>query len=416
MNLISSDKNFTEKLLSRFLKYVQIYSESDSSNSDSNKFPSTECQKDFAEILRQEMIFLGLQNVELDENCYLYGILPASKGMENEDSFCLLAHLDTTCEVSGKNVNPQVFRNYDGKEIHLKNGIVHDVKKDKYLKMAAENGETVVTTDGTTLLGADDKAGISAIMTAIEYLTIHKEIPHRMIEIMFSPDEETGHGMDRVPLKKIKSKRAYTVDGGHIGELETECFNAFSAEIIFTGKAAHTGNARENKMINAISLASKFITLLPETMLAETTFGYEPFIAPMEIKGNIESSKVHLLLRAFKMEEIENEKQIIKKICESVICNGGFAEIKFNQQYLNMKQKLDENPEVKNSLIKAFKAANATPVENPIRGGTDGSRLTELGLPTPNIFTGAHNFHSRNEWLSLNQNAICADILVELSK
>ncbi|MCR4733701.1 MAG: tripeptide aminopeptidase PepT [Treponema sp.] len=376
------------------MKYVKIWSESDGIAADKGIFPSTERQFDFARILKEDLQELGVSKLELDENCYLHAFVPASKGMENKESILLMAHMDTVDEVTGKNVNPQIAKNPEA---------------------YTDASDTIVTTDGTTLLGADDKAGITAIMTALEFLQEHPEIKHSAFEIMFSPDEETGHGMDRVPLEKIHSKYALTVDGGDIGEMETECFNAFAAKVIFTGRAAHTGNARASKMVNAVSMAGDFVTHLPHTMTPETTDNFEGFIAPMSINGTIEEASVEMLLRSFSMEEIEKEKKIITTAAESVALSfGGKAEISFKQQYLNMKQKLDENPEITKKLELAFKAAGVEIKNTPIRGGTDGSRLTEMGIPTPNIFTGAHDFHSRNEWLSLNQCCKAADILINL--
>ncbi|MCR4952501.1 MAG: peptidase T [Treponema sp.] len=394
MNYISQNNEYKQKLQDRFIKYVKIWSESDGEAADKGVFPSTERQFDFARILEAELKALGAQNVELDKNCYLYAYVPASNNTNKNPGVLLMAHMDTVDEVTGKDVNPQIAKNPED---------------------FTDKTDTIITTDGTTLLGADDKAGITAIMTALEFLTEHPEIPHSAFEIMFSPDEETGHGMDRVPLEKIRSKAAVTVDGGDIGEMETECFNAFGTNVIFTGKAAHTGNARESRMVNAVSMASSFVNQLPHTMTPETTDNFQGFIVPMSINGTIESASVELLLRSFNMPEIELEKKIIKTAADSVALSfGGKAEVTFKQQYLNMKEKLLQNPEIIERLEKAFKEAGVQIVNKPIRGGTDGSRLTEMGIPTPNIFTGAHEFHSRKEWLSLNQCCKSADILINL--
>lgn len=394
MNYISNNTEFKQKLLERFIKYVKIWSESDGEAADKGIFPSTQRQFDFGRILEKELKSLGAQNVELDKNCYLYASIPASEGMQNKPSVLLMAHMDTVDEVTGKDVNPQIAKNPAD---------------------FTDESDTIVTTDGNTLLGADDKAGITAIMTALEFLNAHPEIPHSAFEIMFSPDEETGHGMDRVPLEKFNSKFAVTVDGGDIGEMETECFNAFGATVTFTGKAAHTGNARESRMVNAVSMASRFVDNLPHTMTPETTDKFQGFIAPMSINGTIECATVEMLLRSFNMQEIELEKKIIQAAADSIALSfGGKAEVTFKQQYLNMKEKLSQNPEIVKKLEKAFALAGVQIVNSPIRGGTDGSRLTEMGIPTPNIFTGAHEFHSRKEWLSLNQCCKSADILINL--
>ena len=415
MNLFSTDTQAIKNMLTRFIRYVKIWSESNSENADKGIFPSTQRQYDFAEILKNELIDLGLKEVQVTKDCYVYGFLPASEGMETLPSSLLMAHLDTVDEVSGKDVNPQVFENYDGKDICLAENLILSAANDKYLAMAAAGRETIITTDGTTLLGGDDKAGITAIMSAISFLQENKSLKHRAVEVMFSPDEETGNGMDKVPLEILKSKHAYTVDGGHIGELETECFNAWSAEIKFTGKATHTGNAKENKMINAAVMASSFTASLPRHKAPETTEKFEGFIAPMKVSGTIESAEVELLLRSFTKDEIEEEKIIVENTARMIEKSfGGKVEVKFTQQYLNMKEKMLEHPEVVEQLEKAFKSAGVEIINSPIRGGTDGSRLTEMGIPTPNIFTGAHNFHSRSEWCSLNQMAKASDILINL--
>ncbi len=403
MNYIYNNKEEMNKLLDRFCRYVKIWSESDGKAADAGVFPSTERQWDIAKVLVKELRNLGTRNVYLTDWCYVVAKIDSNitdpEERKKYPSILLMAHMDTVDEVTGENVKPVIS-----------------------MLSASESptgqDDTIVRSDGTTLLGADDKAGVSAIMAAIEYLMNHYEdanLKHGPIEVMFSPDEETGHGMDKVPLNILKSQCAYTVDGGDEGELEFECFNAWAATVRFTGKACHTGDAKANGMINAVTLASNFAAALPHDMAPETTEGYKGFIAPMEIEGSIESASVDMLLRSFSIEEIEKEKEIIKAAAEKVIARfGGSYELDFRQQYLNMKEKLDEHPEVVSRLEKAYQAAGVKIVKQPIRGGTDGSRLTELGIPTPNIFTGAHEFHSRNEWLSLNQCAKAADVLINL--
>ena len=397
MNYISNNIEEKNKLLERFVKYVQIWSESDSDAADKGIFPSTPQQFDFAKILEQELNELGLKEVQLTKDCYVYGFLPANLPENTKkEPVLFMAHLDTVDEVTGKNVKPQLAKNpqdYTG-----------------------DPSDTIVTTDGNTLLGADDKAGIAAIMGALDFLVHNPQIKHGPVEVMFSPDEETGHGMDRVPLDLIKSKCALTIDGSDIGELESDCFNAWAANIDFTGKSTHTGDARANKMVNATVMASNFVANLPRHKAPETTDGYQGFIAAMSIEGSIESSKVELLLRAFTNEEIEEEKEIIRQLAhtqEAIF--GGKAEVTFKKQYINMKEEMDKNPELIKKVEQAYTDAGVPIVRKPIRGGTDGSRLTEMGIPTPNIFNGAHDFHSRNEWLSLNQMSKAADIIINLS-
>lgn len=411
---IEKKSDFQKKLLNRFLEYTKIWTTSDSANADAQIFPSTENQNLFAQKLKEELLSLGLENVQVTEKSYVYAVLKATRGFENSPSFCLLSHLDTSEEVSGKNVNPQVFENYDGSRISLEN-ISIDSSCDEELLKIANTDDTLITTDGTTLLGADDKAGIAEIITAVEFL-IQNEIPHGDIEILFSPDEETGHGMDFVPLNLLKSKHAYTVDGGSLGELETECFNASSATVTFFGKSTHTGTARKQKMINAVMMASKFLENLPHTEFPETTDDYEGFFAPIEISGSVEKAQVYILLRDFEEGGIEKRIFQIKKIAESVeFTTGGKVSVQIKEQYKNMKNVLEKSPETVELLKKAYENSGITPNFIPIRGGTDGSRLSEMGIPTPNIFTGGHNFHSRFEWASLNQMTQAANVLINLA-
>lgn len=401
MNYIYNNKEEMDKLLDRFCRYVKIWSESDGKSADAGVFPSTEQQWDFAKVLVKELRNLGTRNVYLTDNCYVVGKIDSNiidpEERKKYPAILLMAHMDTVDEVSGKDVHPVIT-----------------------MPSAAESptgeADTIIKTDGTTLLGADDKAGVSAIMTAIEYLMNHYEdLPHGPIEVMFSPDEETGHGMDKVPLNILKAQTAYTVDGGDEGELECECFNAYAAKVSFIGKACHTGDAKAGGMVNALTMAGNFLACLPRDMAPETTEGYQGFIAPMDISGSIEETHIELLLRSFYMEEIDKEKTLIRDLAEKVASEfGGSAQVDFKQQYLNMKEKMDQNPGVVAKLEKAYLAAGVKIVKKPIRGGTDGSRLTEMGIPTPNIFTGAHDFHSRNEWCSLNQMSKAADVIINI--
>ena len=403
MNYIYGNKDEQNKLLDRFCRYVKIWSESDGKAADSGVFPSTERQWDIAKVLVKELRNLGTRNVYLTDYCYVVAKIDSNiidaEERKKYPTILLMAHMDTVDEVTGENVKPAIS-----------------------MLSTAESptgeADVIVRSDGTTLLGADDKAGISAIMAAVEYLMNHYEdenLKHGPVEVMFSPDEETGHGMDKVPLNILKADFAITVDGGNEGELESECFNAWFCKIKFNGNACHTGDAKVGGMINAVTLAGTFVANLPHEMSPEATEGYEGFIAPLETSGTIESASVNMLLRSFDMEEIEKEKEIIKAVADKVVLKyGGSYELNFTQQYLNMKEKLDEHPEIMEKLQKAYEAAGVKVHNKPIRGGTDGSRLTELGIPTPNIFTGAHEFHSRNEWCSLNQMSKAADVIINL--
>ena len=402
MNYIYNSNEYKNELLERFIRYVKIWTESDGAAADKGVFPSTQRQFDLAHLLEQELTAMGLQQVQVTKDCYVYGYLPGKgnvvpepvrevpEPVEGSAPILFLAHMDTVDEVSGKDVKPV---------------------------LEESEGDTIIRSDGTTLLGGDDKAGVAAIMSMLKYLTDNPKVPHCPIEVIFSPDEETGHGMDKVPMELIKSKSAYTVDGGSEGELESECFNAWGATVEFTGKACHTGDAKALGMINANLMAADFASLLPRDKMPETTEGHEGFIALMETTGSIEKATINLLLRAFNIEEIEQEKALLQKNAEIVqekYGNGAKVNVTFRQQYLNMKGELDKHHEVLSRLQKAYEAAGVKIIEKPIRGGTDGSRLTEMGIPTPNIFTGGHEFHSRNEWVSLNSMAKAADVLINI--
>lgn len=404
----------TKPLLERFLRYVKTYSESSSERADKGIQPSTPQQKDMAALLNAELKEAGFSDVQTTPYCYTYAFIPASAGYEQKPSICLLAHIDTVEEVTGKDVKPIVHSEYDGKPIDLPYGITLNPDEDKDLLLAGQVCDTVITSDGSTLLGADDKAGVAEIMTACVYILNHPEIKHGPIEVMFSPDEETGHGMDHVPLELLKSKCAYTVDGGHIGELETECFNAFKSEIEFTGVSKHTGSARP-VMVNAVTMASAFVASLPRQEAPETTDGYMGFYAPMGISGSIECASVSLILRDFTKDGMEKRKALVGLLAEAAAESfGGKAKVVHTQQYLNMKEVLDKNPIVADNLVKAYKETGVDPVFSPIRGGTDGSRLCEMGIPTPNIFTGGHSYHSRYEWASVFQMLKATEVLIQL--
>ncbi len=373
-------------LLERFLRYVGIWTTSDSAAADKGIQPSTQRQSDLARVLADELRQFGLSDVQITDHCYVYARLDATDAGASKP-FCLLAHMDTVEECSGQNIKPQLTH---------------------------KDGDTIISTDGTTLLGADDKAGVAEIMQALCFLCSHPEIKHGTVEVCFSPDEETGHGMDNVPLSLIRSKQAYTVDGGNMSELETECFNAYKSEVKFTGVATHTGTAR-GKMVNAVTMASRFVSLLPQNEAPETTDGMEGFFAPMDISGTIESSSVTVFLRDFTTEGMERRKNLIDQTAQTVaLTSGGLVQVNHVFQYANMKEGLKKSPSTVQNLIKAYKNAGLEPVFPPIRGGTDGSRLTELGIPTPNIFTGGHNFHSKAEWASLNEMSKTLEVLINL--
>lgn len=408
-------ENMSNTLLERFVSYAKTWTTSDLAKADEGIMPSTDRQAAFAETLKKELISIGITDVTITEHAYVCARLPAAKGCEKAPVIGFLAHMDTAEEVSGENVKPNIVKNYDGSVLNIGNGIILDPAKDEAL--AAAKGETIITTDGSTLLGADDKAGIAEIMTAMEALISDKDAKHGTIEIIFSPDEETGHGMDYVPTGWLTAKQCYTLDGGHVGELETECFTAYKCDVNFTGVACHTGTAR-GIMANAITMASRFVSMLPQNESPEATDGYYGFYAPMDMTASIESAHVLLYLRDFTMEKMQRRLDTVDAVAKAVEATfkGGRVEVIKTKQYLNMKDELDKTPAVVDKLVQAAKLAGANPVFCPIRGGTDGSRLTEMGIPTPNIFTGGHNFHSRSEWVSSDQMITATKLVIELAK
>lgn len=411
------DTTISTALLERFTRYAAIGTQSNREKADSGILPSSDSQKNFAKLLVKEFQEIGLTDVQCDENFYVLARIPASLGLEHKPSFGLCAHMDTASDAPGDNVKPQVHTNWNGSKITLKDGFFIDPVTDPDLAGCIGMGDTIITSDGTTLLGADDKAGIAGIMTLAEYLLSNPKILHGPIEILFSPDEETGHGMDKVPIEKLTSKAFYTVDGGQEGEIETECFNAWKVDLAFTGVAAHLGSAR-GKMVNAVSMAAHFISSLPQQESPEATDGYYGFFCPLEITASTENATVLLYLRDFDSDSMQKRLERVDVLAQAVEAQypGGTVTVSKTCQYLNMKEKLDAQPHVLALLQKAAKQAGITTHMKPIRGGTDGSRLTEMGIPTPNIFTGGHNYHSRIEWASLNQMTNMVKTLIELAK
>jgi len=408
-----------EKLIvPRFLKYVCYDTESDR---HTEKTPSTEGQWELAKTLRDELLALGLKDVKITDHCYVIARLPASLAssacQEKENTPCIgfLAHLDTASDVSGKNVKPQFVQNYDGGKIELADELCLDPEKEPGL--AEQKGKPIIHSDGTTLLGADDKAGIAEIMAAVEYLVSNPQIGHGQVEIIFTPDEETGKGLPEFPLEEIKSAFCYTVDGGPLGEIESECFNAWKADVEFYGKVIHVGHAR-GILANAALMASTFATLLPRSESPEATDGYYGYYCPMEIKGDLEKAVLEVFIRDFEDNGIERRIMALEVFAQTVKTQfpGGKVIVKTYPQYYNMKSKIDEKPEALERLKQAARDAGVEWYLKPVRGGTDGSRLAELGIPAPNIFTGGRNYHSRLEWVSVSEMCAACRVIIELIK
>jgi tripeptide aminopeptidase len=404
------DSRLSTLVVPRFLNYVRYWTTSDH---HIEATPSTPGQWDLAKALAEELRGLGLRDVDLTDHCYVIARLPPGEGGESRPALGFLAHLDTAADVSGKDVKPQLVQNYDGEKITLAGGLVLDPALDKGL--AAQKGKAIIHTDGTTLLGADDKAGIAEIMGAVEWLLAHPEITHGPVEIIFSPDEETGKGLPEFPLEQIKSATCYTLDGGPLGELEVECFNAWEIKAVFQGRPIHPGYAR-GVMANAITMAASFTGMLPRSESPEATDGYYGYYNALEIKGTPEECSLALYIRDFEKAGIERRLAALDSFARAVEAQfpGGRVILESRAQYYNMKEKINARPEALAILRQAAANLGIDSYLKPIRGGTDGSRLTELGIPTPNIFTGGRNWHSRTEWAAVSDMVMACKLVIEL--
>lgn len=385
-------------LKDRFLKYVSFDTQSDEM---SETFPSTEKQKVLLKYLVEEMKSLGLTEVEMDEHSYAMGTIPATPGYEGRPAIGFIAHVDTSPDMSGANIKPQIIENYDGKDIRLNENLMMTVKD--FPELSAFKGHTLITTDGTTLLGADDKAGVAEIMTAAEYLMTHPEVKHGKIRIGFTPDEEVGRGVDYFNVEKFGAKFAYTIDGGFEGELEYENFNAASAKVAIQGRNVHPGYAKD-KMINALQVAAEVNSLLPAWERPEHTDGYEGFYHLVGLNGSVENAEISYIIRDHIRDKFEAKKQFMMKVVELLTqkYGEGVLTLTLKDQYYNMREMVEPHPEVIDKAFKAMEQAGVTPIVRPIRGGTDGARLSYMGLPCPNLFTGGMNFHGKFEYCSLD--------------
>lgn len=392
------------------MRYARVET---TSNRHAQGIPSTKSQWDLARMLEAELKELGIKDVHTNEHCFVIARIPASPGYEKQPVIGLMAHLDTSNEVSGANVKPKLIENYDGKAIELSPGWV--LNPEEFKELSDYKGDSLIVTDGTTLLGADDKAGIAIIMSAVKTALATPDIPRPPLVIVFSPDEEIGRGMDAFPLDKVSMDACYTYDGGPVGAIEDECFNAYEAKLVFSGKSSHPGYAR-GVMVNAASMAAAFAAMLPRAESPEATDGWYGYYHILEIHGAVENANVDLILRDYSDEGMAGRIEAVKSIAAAVeaMYPGGSIKLEFNKQYVNMKKRLSEKPKVLDLLYEAVTRAGAKPYSKPIRGGTDGARLTEMGIPTPNIFTGMHNFHSRYEWASASEMVLAVETTLEL--
>lgn len=400
-----------ETVLERFLRYAKVYTTSDPENMAT---PSSERQHELAKMLEKELIDLGLEDVSRDAHGYVMGKLPSNVSKEVE-TIGFLAHMDTSPDYSGENVKPQIIENYDGKDITLGAGLV--LSPNDFPSLNAYVGETLVTASGDTLLGADDKAGIAEILTAIEYLMNHPEIEHGTICVAFNPDEEVGRGVVQFDVEKFGADFAYTLDGGQIGELQFENFNAASMNVRFKGRAVHPGTAK-GAMINAQKLAIAFDEALPKYETPEYTDGYEGFFHLHEMSGDVENAKLHYIIRDHGDELFEQKKAYAAMVCENIRAShpGCEVELEIEDSYLNMKRQIEPVYHIIELAEQAMKNCDITPIIEPIRGGTDGSNLSYMGLPCPNIFAGGHNFHGPYEYVPVKSMEKAVEVIVEIAR
>ncbi len=402
-----------DKLLDRFLRYVKVET---TSVEETDKYPSSEGQLELGRMLAGEMEDLGLEGVGVDKYGIVMGTIPGT--IKTAPTIAWLAHMDTSPEASGKNIKPQIVKNYNGKDITLPGDKSKVIRTSETKGMAELKGKTLITSDGTTLLGADDKSGVAVIMTAAAHLTTNRRIKHGPIRVVFTCDEEVGRGCDKVDIKKINATCAYTLDGEAEAGVENETFSADLATVTITGKNIHPGFAT-GVMINAIRLAGLFITRMPWQRLApETESGRDGFLHPYVIEGGVPEAKIRVLLRSFVTAELKDQAKILRTVAASILAEhpGAKIDVKVKKQYRNMIEHLTKEPRAFDLAVKAIKMAGLDPVFQSIRGGTDGSRLSEMGLPTPNLSVGMHNFHSPLEFACLEQMESAVKTLIELAQ
>lgn len=402
-------------LLDRFLRYVQIDTESDP---HSPTQPSTMKQKDLGKVLAAELQELGLSDAHLDDQGCVYATVPATPGHESAPVICFCSHMDTSPDASGKDVKPLVHENYQGQDIVLPDdeSIVIRMANHKGLDQCI--GQTIITASGTTLLGADNKSGVAAIMHAVDTLMNNTDIPHGKLRILFTPDEEIGRGVNGVDMDKLAADFGYTIDGEDFGSLQDETFSADDACVEITGVSAHPGMAKGH-LENAVKIAADIISALPKGRLTpESTEGKQGFVHPYEMVAKAESARINFILRDFETDKLQGLANLLADIIIKVAPNYPNSEIKLkiSEQYRNMKEVLDNHPHVMDLAIRAISAAGITPKPDSIRGGTDGSRLSFMGLPCPNIFAGEHSFHSKYEWASLEEMHKAAEVVVNIAR
>jgi tripeptide aminopeptidase len=401
------------EIIERFTKYVKIDTQS---NPNSDTCPSTPGQWTLAKMLVEELKAIGMEEVTVDENGYVMATLPSNTD-KDVPTIGFLAHMDTATDFTGANVKPQIVESYDGGDIILNEELHIVLSPTDFPELANYKGHTLITTDGTTLLGADNKAGIAEIMTAMAYLIQHPEIKHGKVRVAFTPDEEIGRGPHKFDVAAFGAKYAYTVDGGPLGELEYESFNAAQAKITFKGKNVHPGTAK-GKMINSMKMAMEFHEHLPANEAPEYTEGYEGFYHLLSFQGDVEETTLHYIIRDFDRQQFEARKAKMEEIAAKLQEKYGKERIaiEIKDQYYNMREKIEPVKEVVDIAYEAMKNLGIEPKISPIRGGTDGSQLSYMGLPTPNIFTGGENFHGRYEYISVDNMIKATNVIIEIIK
>jgi tripeptide aminopeptidase len=406
-------ESLAPEVLDRFLRYVRIDTQS---RRDRRSSPSTPGQLELGRLLVTELQQAGLEDARLDENGYVLATLPGNRG-ENGDAIGLIAHMDTSPDAPGHGVEPLVHRGYDG-------GVLALPREETVLdpaaipELAAKAGHDIVTSSGDTLLGADDKAGVAEIMAAVAHLAAHPELPRPTLRIAFTPDEEIGEGATLFDIERFGARCAYTLDGSEVGELQDETFSAFEAVLTIRGVDVHPGQAT-GKLVNALRLAARIVAALPaDTLTPETTGGRDGFIHPVELTGTAGQAEIRLIVRDFDDEQLDAHLALLERTAREIVSAEPRARLEFTarEQYRNMRGVLSAVPEVTEAAATAIRAEGIEPVRKPIRGGTDGSRLSAMGLPTPNIFTGGHEYHSVREWASLQDMAAAAAVVVRLAE
>lgn len=402
-----------QAIIDWFTTYVKMDTQS---NEDNETTPSTSGQIELAKLLADELKEIGMVDVFIDDFGYVMATLPANTD-KDVPTIGFLAHIDTATDFTGKNVNPQVIENFDGNDLTLNQELNVVLSSKDFPELPGYKGHTLITTDGTTLLGADDKSGIAEIMTAMDYLIKHPEVKHGSIRVAFTPDEEIGRGPHKFDVERFAASHAYTVDGGPLGELQYESFNAAAAKISFTGNSVHPGTAK-NKMVNAGKMAAEFISKFPEEQSPEHTNKYEGFYHLISVQGDVENAQVSYIIRDFDQDAFATRKANVENFVKVLQQKYGdnSVQLEMNDQYYNMREKIEPVKEIVDIAHQAMTNLDIKPIVQPVRGGTDGSQLSYKGLPTPNLFTGGENFHGKFEYISVDNMEKATNVIIEICR